>query len=96
MTETPRLLLRGSDKATIVMDPLDPLFDKHLAQPGQWNRLQGTLRGERLTLTLNGHELFADKQLAGLPARGPLTIAPRGPVDFTNIFVHNLSDGGSQ
>ncbi len=74
------------------MDRLDPLFDEHLAQPGQWNRLQGTLRGDRLTLTLNGNELFADKQLAGLPERGPFTISPRGPVDFTNIFVRNLSD----
>ena len=68
----------------------------HLAQPGQWNRLRGTLRGDRLTLALNGHELFADKQLAGLPARGPRTISPRGSVDFANIFVHNLSDAGHQ
>jgi hypothetical protein len=94
--EPPRLLLRGSDKRSIAMDPLDPLFDEHLAQPGEWNRLEGTLRGEHLTLTLNGHELFADKQFEGLPDDGPITISPGGPVDIANIFVRNLSDGGDQ
>jgi len=72
------------------------LFDEHLKESGKWNRLQGTLRGESLTLTLNGHELFVDKQLAGLTERGPFTISPGGPVDFANIFVRDLSDGGNQ
>jgi len=36
---------------------------------------------------LNGHELFSDRSIPGLPKQGPLKIVPDGPVDFANVYV---------
>ena len=85
-----RVLLRGSEKGAIVIDPADPLMAKHLARG--WNRFEGTLSGDRLTLTLNGHELFRDSHVHGTAARGPIRIVPGGPVDFANLYVRKLGD----
>ncbi len=87
-----RILPRGSDAAAIVIDPADPAMAKHLGKGRGWSRLEGTLRGDRLTLTVNGHELFKDKPCPGLPARGPLRILPAGPIDLANVFVRPLDD----
>ena len=89
-----RVLLRGSDKAAIVIDPADPLLGKRLPKGGGWSRFEGTLRGDRLTLSLNGHELFKDRPVAGVPARGPLRIVPSGPVDFASVYVRELKEAG--
>ena len=86
-----RVLLHGSDKAAIAIDPADPVIGKHLSKKG-WSRFEGTLRGDRLSLTLNGHVLFTDRPVPGVPARGPLRIVPAGPIDFTNVFVRDLKD----
>jgi len=87
-----RVLLRGSDKAAIVIDPGDALMAKHLAKGRGWNRFEGTLRGDKLTLTLNGRELFKDRTVAGAPASGPIRIVPAGPIDFANVYVRKLKD----
>jgi len=86
------VLLRGSDKAAIAIDPADPLIGKHLAKGRGWNRFEGTLRGEQLSLSLNGRELFKNRPCAGIPARGPLRIVPTGPIDFANLYVGELKD----
>lgn len=91
-SRTPRILLRGSDNASIALDPSDALLAPHLASARQWNRLEGTLRGDRLTLILNGHELFRDKLVSGVPERGPLKLSPQGPVEFANIYVRDLTN----
>ena len=91
-SKTTRILLRGSDKAAIVIDPADPLVGKHLAKRHGWNRFEGTLRGDRLSLSLNGQEVVKDKPCPGIPARGPIRIVPAGPVDFANVFVRELKD----
>ena len=62
---------------------------------GDWggaSRFEGTLRGDRLSLSLNGRELFKDRPVPGVPARGPLRIVPTGPIDFANIYVRALKD----
>jgi hypothetical protein len=86
----PRILARGAEAAGVTLDASDPLAAPHLARAGRWNRLEGNVRGDRLTLTLNGQELVRDKPIAGLPERGPLQLAPRGPVEFANIYVRGL------
>jgi len=87
-----RVLLRGSEKAAIVIDPSDPLVGKHLAKPGKWTRFEGTLQGDRLTLRAGGQEVVAEKQVSGVPARGPIRIVPSGPIEFANIYVRDLKD----
>ncbi len=92
-TKPVQFLPRGADGAGITVDPVDPLLKKHLVtrgRAGSWNRFEGTLRRDRLTLSLNGHELFKDRVVTGAPPRGPLKIVPTGPVDFANVYVRAL------
>ncbi|MAG94988.1 MAG: hypothetical protein CMJ48_14775 [Planctomycetaceae bacterium] len=85
-----RVLLRGAENAAISIDPDDPTIGKHLARG--WNRFEGTLRGNQLTLSLNGKELFVGRQVADAPTSGPLSILPEGPIDFASIYVRKLND----
>ena len=69
---------------------------------GEWNRFEITLRGDRLTIVLNGKTVIEKAQLPGISQRGP--IAPQhhggkrngrwsGPpslVQFKNIFIKDL------
>ena len=91
-SKTARVLLRGSDKATIAIDADDPLLAEHLAKPRKWNRFEGTMHVDRLTLMLNGHVLFKDRSIPGLPEGGPIRIAPSGPIDFANVYVRALGN----
>jgi hypothetical protein len=56
-----------------------------------WNRFEGELLGDRLSLNLNGKPIFKNKKLDGVPAKGPLKIVPRGPINFANIYVRDLT-----
>lgn len=87
-----RVLLRGSQDAAIAIDPGDSLMAKHLAKGRGWNRFEGVLRGGKLSLSLNGQELFKDRPVAGIPARGPIRIEPAGPIDLANVYVRDLKN----
>jgi len=91
-SKTARVLLRGSDKAAIAIDADDPLLAKQLAKPRKWNRFEGALRGDRLTLILNGHELFKDRSVSGAPQSGPIRLVPSGPIDFANVYVRAIGE----
>ncbi len=58
-------------------------------QPG-WNRIEGTLSGNELSISLNGHEIVIPEALVGIPARGPLLLQSTRAVDLANIFVRDL------
>lgn len=38
---------------------------------GEWNTFEITMRGDRLTVLLNGKRIIENAQLPGVPARGP-------------------------
>ena len=58
---------------------------------GQWNRFVITMRGERLTVVLNGETVIENALLPGVPARGPLALQHHGdPIEFANIYVKEL------
>jgi hypothetical protein len=69
---------------------------------GEWNTFEITLRGDRLTVVLNGHEVIRNAQLPGIPARGPIALqhhgskkdgewtSPPSLVQFRNISVREL------
>jgi hypothetical protein len=61
------------------------------ARPGEWNRFIITLRGDRLTVVLNGKTVIEQAQLPGLPARGPLGLQHHGdPIQFANLLIKEL------
>jgi len=58
---------------------------------GEWNRFHITMRGERLTVVLNGVTVIEDAELPGVAAEGPLALQNHGdPVQFANIFIREL------
>ena len=45
---------------------------------GEWNEFEITLKGDRLTVVLNGTTVIEDAELPGIPARGPLALQHHG------------------
>ena len=88
----PRFQLRGSERADIVVDPNAQPIGEHLQRIGQWNRFEGVIRGKSLTLSVNGREVYKEKQLGDVPQQGPLRIKPAGPAEFANFYVRQLSE----
>jgi len=59
--------------------------------PGRWNRFLITMRGEKLTVVLNGQTVIDEVRLPGIPERGPIALQHHGdPVEFANIFIREL------
>jgi hypothetical protein len=55
---------------------------------GDWNRMEITLRGERLTVALNGETVIADAALPGIPVRGPVGLQhEHGRIQFRNLWI---------
>ena len=82
--------LRGSAAGAVAIAP--SLYkDALVLKERNWNRFAGELRGDRLSLSLNGKPVFKNKKLGGVPAKGPLKIVPRGPINFANIYVRDLA-----
>ncbi|HXT57232.1 MAG TPA: DUF1080 domain-containing protein [Pirellulales bacterium] len=58
---------------------------------GEWNRFLITMRGDRLSVKLNGRTVLDDAQLPGVPARGPIALQHHGhSIQFANIYVKEL------
>ncbi len=77
---TPKLTVRG------VSIPLDPAI-KGAEPVGKWNRVEGVIRGDVLSLTVNGVEAG---DFSTLSESGPLALVPDGPVDWANPYVRKL------
>ena len=48
---------------------------------GEWNTFEITLKGDRLTVKLNGEEVIANAQLPGVPKEGPIALQHHGSWD---------------
>lgn len=58
---------------------------------GEWNRTMITLKGDRLTVTLNGQLVIDNAQLPGVPASGPIGLQHHGgAIDFANLWLKEL------
>ncbi|MFQ3167516.1 MAG: hypothetical protein ACI8QI_000042 [Limisphaerales bacterium] len=89
-TEPCAFQLRGSGASSIMIEP--SLYKDALVLKGRnWNRFEGELRGDRLSLSLNGKPIFTGKKLDGVLANGPLKIVPSGPINFANVYVRDLA-----
>ena len=66
---------------------------------GEWNSFEITMRGDRLTVVLNGQEVVGNAQLPGVPPTGPIALqhhgskkggvwtSPPSLVQFRNIAI---------
>jgi len=75
------------------------LADRHV---GEWNTFEITMRGDRLTVVLNGERVIEGAALPEVPARGRLALqhhggkrdgkwtGPPSLVQFRNIFIKEL------
>jgi hypothetical protein len=73
--------------------------DRHI---GAWNTFEITMRGDRVTVVLNGEEVIRNAQLPGIPARGPVALqhhgskkggewtSPPSLVQFRNIAIREM------
>ncbi len=69
---------------------------------GEWNTFEITMKGDRVTVVLNGKTVVENAQLPGIPAEGPLALQHHGTfrdgrflgppslVQFRNIFIKEL------
>lgn len=58
---------------------------------GQWNRFHIIMKGDRLTVTLNGKRVIENAQLPGVPAKGPIALQHHGDqVEFANLYIREL------
>lgn len=60
-------------------------------KPGEWNRFHITMRGEQVTVVLNGVTVIDRIHLPGVPARGPIALQHHGdPIEFANLYIREL------
>ena len=58
---------------------------------GQWNRFIITMKGEHLTVNLNGKTVIEKAHLPGVPAEGPIALQHHGdPIEFAGIYIKEL------
>ncbi len=71
---------------------------------GEWNTFEITMKGDRLTVVLNGHLIIENAQLPEVPEKGPFALQHHGGknkegtfspasslIQFRNIFIKELN-----
>lgn len=59
--------------------------------PRQWNRFVITMRGDRVTVALNGTTVINDARLPGVVESGPVGLQNHGDgIEFRNLFIREL------
>jgi len=58
---------------------------------GEWNRMMITLKGDRLSVSLNGRVVVENAQLPGVSAKGAIGLQHHGAaIDFANMWIKEL------
>jgi len=61
------------------------------APPGQWNRFVITMKGDRLTVVLNGVTVIENAHLPGVAPEGPIALqVHESPIEWANILIKEL------
>ncbi|MEC7449541.1 MAG: DUF1080 domain-containing protein [Planctomycetota bacterium] len=84
--------MRGKSGESITLDPGNPQLKKAMKGNG-WHRLEGTLVGEKLNLSVDGTSLHTDLRLPSLPPSGHWIIRPTGPTEFSNPYIRSTVSG---
>jgi hypothetical protein len=84
----PIVQLRGESGFPLVLAGVQ-YSAKPAIKPGQWARVEGTVIGNRISVSIDGK--VSDLKFNGrLPATGPIRIVPDGAIDFANIYVRKI------
>ena len=68
-----------------------PAKKGHLKPVGEWNRMEITMKGDRLTVILNDKKVIDNAQLPGVPVKGPVGLQHHGSsLDFANVWIKEL------
>ena len=63
------------------------------APSGEWNRFVITMRGDRVTVVLNGKTVIDHAKLPGVPKTGPIALQNHGdPIEFRNLYIKELPE----
>jgi hypothetical protein len=55
---------------------------------GEWNQMTITMKGDRLTVVVNGEEVISSARLPGVPARGAIGLQhEHNTVQFKNLYI---------
>ena len=84
-SKAPVISIRG---ATYRIDTEDKNIADKISK--SWNRFEGTLKGDLLTLSLNGKQIV-DSAKMQCEKSGPIKLACTSPTDFANIYVRELN-----
>jgi hypothetical protein len=58
---------------------------------GEWNHMEITMKGDRLTVSLNGEEVISNAQLPKVPAKGALALQDHGQgFALKNIYIKEM------
>ncbi|MES2440438.1 MAG: DUF1080 domain-containing protein [Verrucomicrobiota bacterium] len=58
---------------------------------GEWNRTMVTIKGDRLSVSINGRVVLDNAQLPNVPARGAIGLQHHGSaIDFANLWIKEL------
>lgn len=58
---------------------------------GEWNRMMITMKGEELTVVLNGMTVIENARLPGVKPEGPIGLQHHGAaIDFANLWIKEL------
>jgi Domain of Unknown Function (DUF1080) len=61
------------------------------AKIGTWNRFIITVKGEQVSVILNGEKIIDAVRLPGIPDSGPIGLQQHGePLEFANLFIREL------
>lgn len=77
---------------------------------GEWNTFVITMKGDRLTVDLNGKTVLENAELPGVPESGPIALQHHGGyhpgndswnpasslVQFRNIYIKPLDDASAE
>jgi hypothetical protein len=68
---------------------IDTKISTTIKAGGEWNRLQATLTGETIRVTVNGTMVQGLSEPVS-PPKGAFALRPKGGMDFANLFVREL------
>jgi len=58
---------------------------------GEWNAFVITVKGDRMSVVLNGEKVIDNLQMIGCPTEGPIALQNHGnPLEFKNIYIKEL------